>query len=133
VDINNVTDNRMITGSDGGRATANLIYILYIAGFFFLITTLVGYIMAVMHSRSSMEPYASHFRFQRNLFIKGLWLTTATIVTWALASVLTALTFGLGIVLFIVPFGIGIWFTVAMIKGIIEGMGALGRGELAKA
>jgi uncharacterized membrane protein len=127
MEIANVTENTVVTGSDGGRSTANLIYILYIIGFFTGITTLVGVILAYVNRQQSVELFKSHMNFQIKIFWRGI---VFMVVIFLLNVVFTAIgvaTGGIGFVLELIPLGLGIWWLVWTIVSIAKGMGALGR------
>jgi uncharacterized membrane protein len=127
--LNNATENAAISGTDGGKSTANLVYILYILGFFTGISAIVGYVLAKIHTDRSSEPFKSHLVFQRRLFVKGLWLTAISAICWFIVTIIGTVTLGFGFVLYVIPIGVTIWFLVSMIMGIVKGMSSLGRHE----
>jgi len=129
MDLGSVTENSVITGSDGGKGTANLIYILYIVGFFTGITALIGVILGYTNRDQSSEPFKSHLVFQIRIFWRGVIFVSAIIVLNLLISAIGVATLGIGFVLEIFPIGVGIWWLVWTIRAIAKGMGALGRRE----
>lgn len=124
--IDKVTDNRVVTGSDGGRSAANLNYILYIIGFFVGVTAIVGVAMAYSNRGTATPVYRSHFDWQIKIFWRSVWFFVWLFVLWFVLTIIAALTLGLGIVLFVIPFGIWIWWVVSTATRIAKGMKALG-------
>ncbi|QCG93145.1 hypothetical protein E6C67_04180 (plasmid) [Azospirillum sp. TSA2s] len=108
---------------------ANLIYILYIVGFFTGITALVGVIMAYVNRDTASDVFKSHLNFQIKVFWRGVIFAVVNTVVYVLVGVISAVTMGLGAILTIIPIGIGIWWLVWTIMAIAKGMGALGRSE----
>ena len=70
--IDKVSDNRVVTGSDGGRSAANLNYILYIIGFFTGITALVGVVLAYSNRDAATATFRSHFDWQIKIFWRSV-------------------------------------------------------------
>lgn len=131
--IENVSENAVVSGSDGGRGQANLIYILYILGFVTGITALVGVIIAYVNRDKAADTFKSHLDFQIKIFWRGIFLTVLNIITYIVVTIVGAVTMGFGFVLYIIPLGILIWWLVWTIRAIAKGMGALGRSEAAPA
>jgi uncharacterized membrane protein len=127
--INQVSENPIVTGSDGGKSTSNLIYILYIVGFFTGITALIGVIMAYVNRDKASAPFKSHLEFQIKIFWRGIIFAVVNAILYFIISMLAFVTFGFGAVLTLIPIGISIWWLVWTIMAIAKGMGALGRGE----
>jgi len=90
-----------------GKGSANLIYVLYLAGLFFPITALVGVILAYINRGKGQDPVLdSHFTFQIRTFWIGLlamvvggllllvligYLLLLAWVVWTLTRVITGL------------------------------------------
>jgi uncharacterized membrane protein len=127
--VANVTENAVVTGSDGGRSTANLNYILYIIGFVIGITALVGVILAYFNRDSATEPYRSHLNWQIRIFWRGVWFGVAIALLYFVSFVVGALTVGFGFILMLIPLALGIWWFVWTVMSIVKGMKALGRRE----
>ena len=127
--IESVSDNAAISGGDGGKGQANLIYILYIIGFFTGITALIGVIMAYVNRDKATGVFKSHMNFQIKIFWRGIIFTAVNTAIYSLVGLATVLTMGLGFVLTLIPIGILIWWLVWTIMAIVKGMGALGRNE----
>lgn len=147
-----------VVASDGGKAAANLNYILYIVGFFTGITAIVGVILAYQNRREATEPYRSHFEYQIKMFWRGLIFWAAIIGIYIVAGIVstasavaTVGSYGMaasgsyagaiaavpstggilvGIALLFVPAGVGIYWLVTTILRIVKGMGALGKGQM---
>ena len=121
IDLGGITENSIVSGKDGGRFLCNIIYILYIFGFFFLIPAIAGLVLAFSQDKAD-EPYRSHFAYQRRIFLLGLaymagigGLTLLSPFTFGLSALLGAL---LGLV----------WLAWTILK-IVRGMQTLGRQE----
>jgi uncharacterized membrane protein len=127
VELANVTENNVVTGKDGGRGTANMIYILYILGFFTGITSLVGVVLAYTNRDHAAEPFKSHLSYQIRIFWRGITFMVAIFILNLIFTAIGVATLGLGLVLEIIPIGVGIWWFVWTIMAIVKGMGALGR------
>jgi len=126
--IDKVSDNRAVTGSDGGRSAANLNYILYIVGFFVGITALIGVVLAYSNRETASETFRSHFEWQIKIFWRTVRFFIAISILFFVFSLVAVVTLGLGFVLYLIPFGIWIWWLVSTIKRIAAGMKALGLG-----
>ncbi len=129
MDASRINENAVVAGKDGGRSTANLVYILYIVGFFTGITALVGVIMAHVHKADADSPWDSHLAFQVRLFVKGLIFWAVATASSVLAGVISFATLGLGLILNLIPMAIILLWVVLTIMAIVKGMRALGRGE----
>ena len=127
--IEKVSENRAVTGSDGGRSAANLNYILYIIGFFVGVTALVGVILAYSNRPTASENIRSHFEWQIKIFWRSVRFLIVISILFFIFSFVAVLTFGVGFILFVIPFGIGLWWLVSTIKRIAAGMKALGLGQ----
>jgi uncharacterized membrane protein len=128
-DIGKITENPAISGSDGGRSIANIIYILYIVGFFTGITALVGVILAYVNRNDSRAPYRAHLNWQIKVFWRGIWFGVAEVILSIVVSIIAFATAGLGAPLYLLQIAIGLWWFVWTILAIIRGMKALGRGQ----
>jgi uncharacterized membrane protein len=129
MDLGSVTENALVTGSDGGRGTANLVYILYLVGFLTGVTALVGVVLAYTSRERSQEPFTSHLAFQIRVFWRGVVFLVAIVILNSIVGAIGVATVGVGFVLEIIPIGVGIWWLVWAIRAILRGMGALGRRE----
>ncbi|MEP3296787.1 MAG: hypothetical protein ABJO27_09970 [Pseudoruegeria sp.] len=127
--VSSITDNDIVTGRDGGRGMANIIYILYIIGFFTGITALIGVILAYIGKDSAKAPYDSHFRHQIKIFRRGVVMLGVNLVLYMVLTAIAAMTFGVGFIFFLIPLGILIWWAVWTLLRIIKGMQALGQGN----
>jgi uncharacterized membrane protein len=127
--LNHMTENAAIAGTDEGRSTANLVYILYIVGFFTGFTALAGYFVAKFNEGNASGPYKTHLVYQQKLFVRGLVICGVAFLTSIVASIVSVFTLGLGFIFYLLPIGVSAWFLVAMIAGIVKGMSALGRRE----
>lgn len=122
IDLGNITENSIVSGKDGGRSLCNINYILYIAGFFLVIPALIGFVIALASQEKSDQPYQSHFKYQKNIFIVGLVYTFFI----SILTLISPLTFG---ITWIIALILGaIWFVWTILK-IVRGMQALGRKE----
>jgi uncharacterized membrane protein len=93
--------------------TANLIYILYIVGFFVPLTTLAGVVMAYLNRGGGDEIADTHFTFQiRTFWIGFLAMVVGTVLSLVLVGYLVIL----------------LWLVWTLVR-IISGMQKLGRGE----
>jgi uncharacterized membrane protein len=128
-DISKVSENAIVTGSDGGKSMANLVYILYILGFFTCITALVGAVLAYSNKDSASDIYRAHFIHQLRIFKRGIQAGVGIFVLNILIAALAAVTMGLGLVLYLIPAGLGLWWLIWTILQIANGMKALGKGE----
>ena len=129
LDAGSVTENSLVSNRDGGRQMANIIYVLYLIGFVFPLTAIVGAVLAYVTKDNSKEPYVSHMKFQFSIFIKGLIYQAVIIVLYLITSLIAAVTFGIGAIMYFLPVGLGIWWFVWTLIKIIQGMQALGRHE----
>lgn len=87
------------------ESTANLIYILYLAGIFVGITGIVGVVMAYTNIKDAPEWLKTHYQFQiRTFWIGALYLLIGVL--------LTPIAIGYFIFLFWV-----LWLLVRCIKG----------------
>lgn len=127
--IDKVSENRVVTGSDGGRSAANLNYILYIVGFFTGITALIGVILAYSNRETASENIRSHFDWQIKIFWRSFRFWIVISILYFVFTFIAVLTLGLGFILFLIPFAIWIWWLVSTIKRIAAGMRALGLGQ----
>lgn len=127
--IEKVTENPIISGSDGGRGTANLVYILYIVGFFFPLTALVGAVLAYVNRDKATKIFASHMGFQVHIFIRGLIFTVINLILYLITLFASFATLGFGVILMLIPLAVLLWWAIWTIIKIAKGMGALGRGE----
>jgi uncharacterized membrane protein len=127
--IDSVTDNRVVTGSDGGRGAANLNYILYIVGLFTGITAIIGVVLAYSNRDTASATFRSHFDWQIKIFWRSVKFWLAMSILFFLFTLIAVVTLGLGIVLYVVPFGIWVWWLVSTITRIARGMRALGLGQ----
>lgn len=124
-----VSENEAISGSDGGKAQANLIYILFIVGFCTGIAALIGAVMAYVNRDKAIGVFKSHMNFQIKIFWRGVIIAAITTAIYILVLISSAFTKGLGFALILVPIGILIWWLVWTIMAIVKGMSALGRNE----
>ncbi len=129
MDIGKITENPAVTGSDGGRSIANIIYILYIIGFFTGITALIGVILAYVNKDKARSPYREHLESQIRLFWLGIVCGGVLFMSSWIIGIVGAFTWGIGFVLYIFPLGLGIWWLVKTVMGIIKGMQALGNHQ----
>jgi uncharacterized membrane protein len=129
-DLSKLSENSLLTGSDGGKGMANLIYILYIVGFFTGITALVGAVLAYTSRQDANAVCFTHFNHQLRIFKWGIMTGIALFVLNAVIGLLAAVTFGFGLLLLLVPAGIAIWWMVWTIMQIAKGMRTLGKGEV---
>lgn len=127
--ISKTTDNAAVAGRDGGRGMANIVYILYIVGFFTVITALVGVVLAYVNRGSAVAPYDTHFSHQIRIFWRGVFLLVVSAILYGVTGVIGVATMGLGMILAIIPFGIGLYWLIWTIIQIIKGMQSLGRAE----
>lgn len=127
--VSSLTDNDVVTGRDGGRGMANIIYLLYIAGFLTGITALVGVILAYTGKDGAQAPYDSHFRHQIEIFWRGVVMLGINLVLYMVLTAIAAMTFGVGLIFFLIPLGIAIWWAVWTLLQIIKGMQALGQSK----
>ena len=127
--IDKISDNRVVTGSDGGRAAANLNYILYLIGVFTGITALVGVVLAYSNRHTASAEIRSHFDWQIKIFWRSVKFLTVIAVLYFIFSIIAVVTLGLGLILDLIPFGIWIWWAVSTIARILRGMKALGLGQ----
>lgn len=127
--VSSLTDNDVVTGRDGGRGMANIIYLLYIAGFLTGITALVGVILAYTGKDGAQAPYDSHFRHQIKIFWRGVVMLGINLVLYMVLTAIAAMTFGVGLIFFLIPLGIAIWWAVWTLLQIIKGMQALGQSR----
>lgn len=129
MEASNITENAAVTGSDGGRSMANIVYVLYLIGFFTGITALAGVVIAYINKAGSSTLAASHFNHQIKIFWRGVILMVVAWVLYLICAFIGAATMGIGFILMVIPFAIGVyWFVWTLIK-VIKGMQALGRGE----
>lgn len=124
-----VSENAAISGSDGGKAQANLIYILFIVGFCTGIAALIGAVMAYVNRDKAIGVFKSHMNFQIKIFWRGVIIAAITTAIYILVLISSAFTKSLGFALILVPIGILIWWLVWTIMAIVKGMSALGRNE----
>ncbi|POF61531.1 hypothetical protein CFR73_12065 [Novacetimonas maltaceti] len=110
-----------------GNSMVNIVYILYLIGFFIPGTSAMGIILAYINRDSSTEPYTSHFRFQITLFLKGLLYAVAGLVLYLFSIAMAALTGGIGVILLVFPVLLMLWWAAWTIYSIIRGMSALNR------
>lgn len=127
--VSSITDNDIVTGRDGGRGMANIIYILYIVGFFTGITALIGVILAYVGKDSAKAHYDSHFKHQIKIFWRGVVMLGINLVLYMVLTAIAAMTFGVGFIFFLIPLGILVWWAVWTLLRIIKGMQALGQGN----
>lgn len=102
-------------GAGGAKAgsTANIVYILYLAGVIVGITPLIGVIMAYVNRNGAPAWVETHYTFQIRTFWIGLLFSVIGLVT-------TFILIGWLILLLIL-----IWWIVRCVKG----MQVLGRGQ----
>ena len=127
------SENTAGAAVNSDRGTVNLVYILYIVGFFIPITALVGAIVAYVNRSEAASPYREHFRFQVKIFIRGLIFAIALVFGQTVAAAIGVLTGGLGFLLTPILIAIGLWWLVWTIMAIARGFGALGRQQPAPA
>ncbi|WP_299439231.1 hypothetical protein [uncultured Rhodospira sp.] len=97
-----------------GQGSANLIYILYLAGLFFPITALVGVILAYINRGKARDTVlGSHFTFQ----IRTFWIGLLAMVVGGLLS------------LILIGYLLLLAWVVWMLTRVITGMQALGRNQ----
>ncbi len=85
--------------------TANIIYILYLVGIVFGVTTLVGLVMAYVNKDDAPEWLKTHYRFQ----IRTFWISLLYVVI-GFASLFIVI--GWFVLLFTL-----VWFVVRCVKG----------------
>ncbi|MFM8679354.1 MAG: DUF4870 family protein [Alphaproteobacteria bacterium] len=135
------------SGWDGGPFTAGvpffpektivvIVYVLYLLGILsFLVTPLIGLVIAYVQRGSSTHVGRSHFTFQIHTF----WLPVLFWVLFWLASLVFGLVFagigavnpaaglsGLGLwftILFVFAIGLYLWHLVRVIKGLVVANG----------
>lgn len=129
MEVAGVTENTVVTGSDGGRSIANIIYILYIIGFFVGFTSLIGVILAYVNRDAASGIFKSHLVFQIKIFWRGIIVLVVNTILYLAISAVGILSSAFSFVLYIVPIGVSLWWLVWTITAIARGMGALGRGE----
>lgn len=129
MDMGAISENSVVSGSDGGRSAVNLNYILYIGGFFTIITAIVGVALAYANRATATGIYRSHFEWQIKIFWRGIIFMAANTLLYLLISGIAVATLGVGVVLYIVPVGIGLWWMIWTIMAIAQGMQKLGRQE----
>ena len=130
MEIAGVTENSVVTGSDGGRSVANVIYVLYIIGFFVGVTALIGVILAYVNRTSASSIFKSHMTFQIKIFSRGIIVIVLNTILYLVISALGIVSSAFSFALYIVPIGISVWWLVWTIMAIAKGMGALGRQEV---
>jgi uncharacterized membrane protein len=130
MEIAGVTENTVVTGSDGGRNVANVIYVLYIIGFFVGVTALIGVILAYVNRTAASSVFKSHMTFQIKIFWRGIIVIVVNTVLYLVISALGIVSSAFSFALYIVPIGISLWWLVWTIMAIAKGMGALGRQEI---
>ena len=127
--LEKISENEVVTGADGGRAAANLNYILYIVGFFIPITPLIAVALAYSNRETASETMRSHFDWQIKIFWRSVKFLVAQLLLYFVLTIVGVLTLGIGFILYVIPFGIWIWWLVSTIKRIARGMKALGLGQ----
>ncbi|PYD47482.1 hypothetical protein C3920_09685 [Novacetimonas pomaceti] len=116
-------------GEDGGNSMVNIVYILYLIGFFIPGTSALGIILAYINRNDSREPYTSHFQFQISIFLTGLIYSVAGLLLYLFSIAITAISGGIGAVFFVFPLLLMLWWAGWTIYSIIRGLRALGRNE----
>ncbi|MBF0355445.1 MAG: hypothetical protein HQL43_09445 [Alphaproteobacteria bacterium] len=96
-------DSAAPTAQEG--KTANLIYILYLAGFVVGITGLIGLVMAYINKDGAPAWVQSHYRFQIRTFWIGMLLGVIGVLTAAI---------GIG---FLILLFMAVWMIVRCVKG----------------
>lgn len=93
------------SGGNAETRTANLVYVLYLAGLVVGITQLIGLVVAYVNRSDAPDWVASHYRLQIRTFWIG-WLyglitlfLSVLVIGWALIPVLL------------------VWYIVRMVKG----------------
>mgnify|MGYP003362200672 CR=1 FL=1 len=114
---------------ESGNSMVNIIYILYLIGFFIPGTSALGIILAYINKNSSVQPYTSHFQFQITLFLKGLLYAVAGLILYLSSMVAAAVTGGIGLMMVIFPVILLLWWAVWTIYCIIRGMQAINRNQ----
>jgi len=70
---------------DDTQKISKVIYVLYLIGVIFPVTTLVGIVFAYIYRDDAQDYLISHFRYQ----IQGFWLCLFyTVVSWLLCFIL---------------------------------------------
>ena len=127
--LDKVSDNRVVTGSDGGRSAANLNYILYLIGLFTVITALIGVVLAYSNRETASETMRSHFDWQIKIFWRSFKFWIVTTILYVVFTVVAVATLGVGFILYLIPFAIVVWWWVSTLMRIVRGMKALGLGQ----
>lgn len=103
-----------ISTNPNESGNANLIYILYLAGFLTGgVTTIIGIVMAYMAKAEAPDWLKSHYHNQINIFWKSLLYTF-------IGSVLAFVLIG-----FLILLAAFVWYIVRIVKG----MQALSKGD----
>ena len=122
------TDKYNLVAKNDG-STVNLVYILYLVGFFTGISALVGVIIAYVNRGDASEVGRNHYNHQIMVFWRGIVLGAVTTVLYIVTTIIGAMTFGLGFLLMILPLGLMLYWVIWTIIAIIKGMKAIGNNQ----
>jgi uncharacterized membrane protein len=107
--------------SPDAKNMANIIYILYIIGFFTGITALIGVVLAYIN-RNQFDPASnSHFNRQIKIFWRGVIFAIFIFITYFIGAIT--------IILMPIAWILMLWWFIWTVIAIARGMSALNRSQ----
>ncbi|RLK46828.1 putative membrane protein [Alkalispirillum mobile] len=103
------TEQTTVTGgqTDSGKQLVMVVYILYLVGFFVVLTAIAGLILAYIKRGEADPVSASHYQYQ----IRTFWIG----VLYSLVGIITS-PIGVGFLIMVLAV---LWFLTRCIKGLV--------------